>query len=223
MTQLAVRVAFKIRKMVRMLDPDEREFQRIWPLIDSVEGHLVPGQEQWLFNAARALPDGSNIVEIGSFKGRSTCCLAFGCRGSRKKIFAVDSFNGNDWDFPERDFLKEFERNIERRGLSNFVEPTVGLSTAVAKTWKKPIHMLFVDGSHRYEDVLADFEGFFPHVADGGLVAFHDVVDTWPGVYEAWNNVLQHRLTDRGSCSTLAFGRKPAGLAEASSNSSQAG
>jgi predicted O-methyltransferase YrrM len=223
MTQLAVRVAFKIRKMVRMLDPDEREFQRIWPLIDSVEGHLVPGQEQWLFNAARALPDGSNIVEIGSFKGRSTCCLAFGCRGSRKKIFAVDSFNGNDWDFPERDFLKEFQHNLERCGLSNFVEPTVGLSTAVAKTWKKPIHMLFVDGSHRYEDVLADFEGFFPHVADGGLVAFHDVVDTWPGVYEAWNNVLQHRLTDRGSCSTLAFGRKPASLAEASSNSSQAG
>lgn len=223
MTQLAVRVAFKIRKMVRMLNPDEREFQRIWPLIDSVEGHLVSGQEQWLFNAARVLPDGSNIVEIGSFKGRSTCCLAFGCRGSRKKIFAVDSFNGNDWDFPERDFLKEFQHNIDRCGLSNFVEPTVGLSTEVAKTWKKPIHMLFVDGSHRYEDVLADFEGFFPHVADGGLVAFHDVVDTWPGVYEAWNNVLQHRLTDRGSCGSLAFGRKPAGPVEANSNSSQAG
>ncbi len=223
MAQLTVRVAFKVRKILRMLDPEEREFRRIWPLIDSVEGHLVSGQEQWLFRAARALPEGSNIVEIGSFKGRSTCCLGFGCRGSQKKIFAVDSFNGNDWDFPERDFLKEFRHNINRCGLSNFVKPTVGLSTEVAKTWKEPIQMLFVDGSHRYEDVLADFAGFFPFVVDGGLVAFHDVVDTWPGVYDAWNKVLKQKLVNRGSCSTLAFGLKPSGPAPSIPDSSQAG
>lgn len=221
MVQLVERVTFKIRKMARMLNPEEREFRRVWPLIDSVEGHLVPGQEQWLFNAARSLPEGSNIVEIGSFKGRSTCCLGFGCRGSQKKVFAVDSFNGNDWDFADRNFFKEFQSNIERCGLSNVVKPTVGLSTEVAKTWKEPIHMLFVDGSHRYEDVVADFVGFFPYVVRGGLVAFHDVVDTWPGVYEAWDKVLKNKLTNRGSCSSLAFGRKPSSPNPARSTSGQ--
>jgi predicted O-methyltransferase YrrM len=209
MVELKERIAFKMRKMVRLLDPTEREFRRVWPLIDSVEGHLVPGQEQWLFKAARSLPDGANIVEIGSFKGRSTCCLGFGCRGGSKRIFAIDSFNGNDWDFPDRDFLKDFQGNIDRCGLADLVEPTVGLSTEIAKKWNKPIHMLFVDGSHRYQDVLDDFAGFFPFVVDGGLVAFHDVVESWAEVYEAWHKVLRHKLINLGFCSTLAFGQKP--------------
>lgn len=209
MVEIKERLAFKIRQMARMLDPAEREFRRVWPLIEAVEGHLVPGQEQWLFDAARALPEGANIVEIGSFKGRSTCCLGFGCRGMNKRIFAVDSFNGNDWDFPDRDFLEDFRRNVERCGLAQVVEPKVGLSTDIAKTWNKPIHMLFVDGSHRYQDVLDDFDAFFPFVVDGGLVAFHDVVETWNEVLQAWNEVLQYKLINCGFCSTLAFGRKP--------------
>ncbi len=219
MVPLSSRVAYKIRRMVRMLDSKEREFRRVWPLINSVEGHLVPGQEQWLFNAAESLPDGANIVEIGSFKGRSTCCLAFGCRGTKKHIFAVDSFNGNDWDFAERDFFKEFQHNIERCGVGGTVEPVVGLSREVSKGWNTPIQMLFVDGSHRYEDVLADFEGFFPHVTDGGLVAFHDVEEAWPEVHEAWHKVVKDQLTHKGNCGSLAFGRKPPSVAQRHQNS----
>jgi len=181
----------------------------VWPLIDSVEGFLVsPEQERWLFRTARSLPDKANIVEIGSFKGRSTCCLAYGCMNTRKKVFAVDTFDGNSSDFAHRNFLCDFQRNIEERGLGQYVVPIRGLSATIGQFWNKPIHLLFIDGSHAYDDVVADFRNFFPHVVPQGIVAFHDVVDTWPGALKAWRDVASHELCQVGNRSTLAFGRK---------------
>lgn len=208
-TPFATRVALKIQKIARDLDPAEREFRRAWPSIDSVEGLLVEGQEKWLFKTARSLPDPANLVEIGSFKGRSTCCLALGCRGTRKRVFAIDPFDRNDWDSRQQSVLQEFKQNIERCGISGYVEPTVGLSSEVAKGWNKPIHFLFIDGSHRHEDVMADFDDFLPHVLPGGIIALHDVCEGLPGVFRAWHETIKHQLTDIGYCTTIGYGRKP--------------
>jgi predicted O-methyltransferase YrrM len=179
-----------------------------------LEGWLYATEGKWLFETARSLPGHSNLVEIGSFKGRSTCCLAFGCRGSNKRIFAIDSFDGGA-DLPKGDSFADFSRNVSRLGLSEYVEPVVGLSAEVAKTWGKPIHFLFIDGSHFYEDVLLDFTGFFPHVVPGGMVAFHDVIVGFPGVLRAWNEIFKHELSEVGHCESIAYGRKPEAKAEA--------
>ncbi len=201
------------RAILRRVSPAEREFQRVWPLIDSVEGYLVsPQQEQWLFRTARALPEGANIVEVGSFKGRSTCSLGFGCRGARKRVFAVDTFEGNEVDFSQRGFFAVFWGNVERCALTDYVTPVRGQSVEVAKAWDKPIHFLFIDGSHQFADVLADFRGFFPHVVPGGIVALHDLHETWPGPRRAWEECIRYELAEVGYCSTLGYGRKPAGV-----------
>jgi len=207
------RIKLKLKRIYRDLTGPaiEREWRRAWPLVDSVPGYLFEGQEQWLFEAAYSLPGPANIVEIGSFRGRSTCALASGCRGTEKRVFAIDTFDGNDCDFPARNFLDEFSGNVKRCGLSEYVVPMVGVSREIARTWSEPISLLFIDGSHKHEDVLADFDGFFPHVVPGGMVAFHDVCDDWPGVLQAWNDTAKQRLTDVGKVLSLAFGRKPAG------------
>lgn len=198
------------RWIYRQVASSERAFTKIWPVVNSVEGFLVsPIQERWFFETALSLPDGANIVEIGSFKGRSTCCLAFGCKGTSKKCFAVDTFRGNSSDFKHEPYFDKFWSNIQKIGLSSYVTPVQGLSSEVAKTWSKPIHLLYIDGSHQYDDVLADFEGFFPHVVEGGIVAFHDVIETWPGPLRVWREVAAPLLKEKGICSTLAFGRKP--------------
>ena len=211
-TPLTTRVRLKIERIARALNPAHREFRRVWPLIDAIEGWLSPIEGAWLFHAARSLPRDANIVEIGSFKGRSTCCLALGCRGSRRRVFGIDTFDGGP-DLPRTSSLADLRCNLERCGVSAYVEPIVERSVAVARTWRKPIHLLFIDGSHSYEDVLADFLGFFPYVVSGGIVALHDVRDviypqSWPGVARAWTEI-ESQLTGIGYSDTLGCGRKP--------------
>ena len=208
---IATRVKLKIKKVASELSktPAEREFDQNWPVIDSIEGWLPRDEAFWLFNAARSVPELTNLVEIGSYKGRSTCCLALGCRNTKKRVFAIDSFDGGP-DLPKANSLPDFSGNLRRCGLANYVEPIVGLSTDVAKTWDKPVNFLFIDGSHAYEDVLADFAGFFPHVVSGGMVAFHDVKnENWPGVNRAWKAKIERQLIRVDYCGTIGYGYKP--------------
>lgn len=165
------------------------------------------------------LPDGATVVEIGSYKGRSTCCFGFGCRRSRKHIYAIDTF-GTDpgfWegDWCKGDFLPVFKRNIDQCSLSEYVTPIRGSSLEIVKNWNQPIDLLFIDGCHEYEHVLAEFLLFSVHVKKGGIIAFHDVKNGdnttgWEGPLRVWNEIAMPNLINTGRCSNIAFGTKPA-------------
>jgi len=196
----------KVKRIVIGLDPTVREFRRVWPLVDSIEGWLLESEGEWLFRAVRSLPRGANVVEIGSYKGRSTICLALGCRGGQKRLYTIDCFDGGP-DLPKVDSLPTLTVNLERTGLSEDVEILAGLSADVSSKWNKPIHLLYIDGSHSYVDVAADYFGFFPHIVPGGIVAFHDVSENWPGVLKLWSEI-KSQLANTGHCEGLGYGQK---------------
>ncbi len=183
-------------------------------MIDQIDGLLVPGQEKVLYDLAAQLKAGSTIVEIGSFRGRSTACFGFGRRDESIRIYAIDTFEGNGKDFirgvqfKNKQFKTDFEQNISRLKLKNVIL-VQGYSNEVGKTWRKKIDLLFIDGSHLYEDVKADFELFFPWVKPGGMVLFHDVDPAFPGVLKVWNELAKDRLSRLGKFQTLSFGTKP--------------
>lgn len=56
-----------------------------------------------------------------------------------------------------------------------------------------PVDFLFIDGDHRYEGVSQDFTMYAPLVRPGGLVVFHDIVETLPHLnchsHRFWNEV----------------------------------
>lgn len=190
-----------------MLDWNEIE-QRI----ERIEGLLIPGyiQEKWLFETAQDLPDGASILEIGSYKGRSTCCLGFGCLGTNKHVYSIDTFCGNDTDFiRDHSFYEEWLLSIASCGLLDYITPLTGFSSAFYGKWTKPIHLLFMDGSHQQRDVINDFEAFFPHVVSGGIVSLHDVTEGWPGPYEAWHRHISSHLRCVAYCRSIGFGLKP--------------
>jgi predicted O-methyltransferase YrrM len=209
-TPFTTRVILKIKRTVRELSPAEKEFGQMWPRIDAIEGWLLNSEGKWLYRRALSMPDGANLVEIGSFKGRSTCCLAFACQGTNKRVFALDAFDGGP-DLPPYDSFEEFQQNIKRLELSDYIEPVRGISWEIAKTWNKPIDFLFIDGSHIHEHVLADFTSFFPHVVPGGIISFHDVHEDHPGVLKAWHETCKPKLTHIGYCDTIGYGRKAEG------------
>jgi MMP 1-O-methyltransferase len=143
---------------------------RVKPLIAGIPGWLTDEEGEALYDLARSCRGDGVIVEIGSWKGKSTVCLGLGSRaGSSVPIYAID---------PHADYrFGDFKTNIERAGIAELVRPIASLSQPAADTFDQPIELLFVDGSHEYDLVLEDFEKWVPKVVEGGWVAFHDT--TW--------------------------------------------
>jgi MMP 1-O-methyltransferase len=143
---------------------------RVKPLIADVPGWLTDEEGEALYDLARACTGKGVIVEIGSWKGKSTICLGLGSRaGASVPVYAID---------PHADYrFGDFKTNVERAGIDDLVRPIASLSQPAADDFEEPIELLFVDGSHEYELVLEDFEKWVPKVVEGGWVAFHDT--TW--------------------------------------------
>jgi len=147
------------------------DFQtRVKPLIADIPGWLTDEEGEALYELARSCRGDGAIVEIGSWKGKSTVCLGLGSQAGRSvPIYAID---------PHADYrFGDFKTNVERAGIAELVRPVASLSQPAADTFDEPIELLFVDGSHEYDLVLEDFEKWVPKVVDGGWVAFHDT--TW--------------------------------------------
>jgi MMP 1-O-methyltransferase len=140
------------------------------PLIADVPGWLTDEEGEALYELARGCTARGAIVEIGSWKGKSTICLGLGSRaGNGVRIFAID---------PHTDYrFGDFTRNIERAGIADLVTPIAALSQPAADDFHEAIELLFVDGSHEESLVREDFDKWVPKVLEGGWVAFHDT--TW--------------------------------------------
>jgi predicted O-methyltransferase YrrM len=139
-----------------------------------VEGWLSEAQGRALFDAAAAATGAGVIVEIGSWKGRSTTWLASGARLAGQRVYAIDPHRGSRED-PAADTLREFHVNLARNGLADVVEPMVMSSEEAAARIPGPIELLFIDGDHSYEGVRRDAELWLPRLMNGGIVMFHDV------------------------------------------------
>jgi predicted O-methyltransferase YrrM len=147
------------------------------PLAASIEGWLSDAQGCALFRAASATTGKGFIVEIGSWKGRSTAWLAAGARLAAARVYAVDPHIGSRED-PEATTLAAFRANLTDAGLADVVEPLVMTSAKAARMLDGPVELLFIDGDHSYEAVRLDADLWLPKLVEGGIVMFHDVSTT---------------------------------------------
>jgi hypothetical protein len=58
--------------------------------------------------------------------------------------------------------------------LEDNVEIIKGYFNKVSDSWDKPIDILHIDGRHDYESVKEDFENWYRHLSDDGVIVFHD-------------------------------------------------
>ena len=123
------------------------------------------------------MPNGV-IVEIGSFKGKSTVCLAKGSSaGARVEVHAIDPHVGTleqRLSLGGGSSLDDLRRNVKTAGVDHLVVPIVMRSEVVGREWRKPISFLWIDGDHSYAAARRDFELFLPWVVEGSTIAFHD-------------------------------------------------
>lgn len=140
--------------------------------------------------AAEAAALGLPLLEVGTYCGRSTILLADAARAAGVTALTVDHHRGSEeqqpgWEYhdptvvdPEvgrMDTLPTFRRTLHAAGLEEHVVALVGRSPQVAGVWGGRLGLVFIDGGHTDEHANGDYEGWAPHVAEGGLLVIHDV------------------------------------------------
>ncbi|MEW2114635.1 class I SAM-dependent methyltransferase [Streptomyces sp. NPDC005474] len=158
---------------------------------EAAKGFMPAREGLALYSAAvEAGALGLPLLEVGTYCGRSTVLLADAARAAGVTAVTVDHHRGSEeqqpgWDYhdPETvdpelgvmDTLPLFRRTLNTAGLEDHVVAVVGRSPQVARIWNSPLGLVFIDGGHTDEHATADYEGWAPHIAPGGLLLIHDV------------------------------------------------
>jgi MMP 1-O-methyltransferase len=157
-----------------------------------IPGMLTAHEVDCLFQLGQVNHCEGVIVEIGSWKGKSTVALARGAAAAhQEKIYAVDPHAVQPEEGYLEDTRAEFLVNIKKSGVESQVVPMIMTSEEAAGGWNKPIRLLWIDGDHRYEPAQMDFKLWEPFVVEGGIIAMHDTIRKKGPKRVLWENVFR--------------------------------
>lgn len=145
-----------------------------------IDGWMSPAELYWLENIAQRM---DSIIEVGSWKGRSTVCLASNC----DDVTAVDHFQGDpanpDTEGQAEAIKKEFLKNT--KGLN---VKLMELPSAEAAEIAPMVDFVFLDGAHDYDSVITDCIKWTAKAKL--LIAGHDYIepDVKRAVHELWGD-----------------------------------
>ena len=158
----------------------------------AAKGFMPEDEGLFLHRIAREhLPHGPGL-EVGSYCGKSAIYLGAAAREARSTVFTVDHHRGSEenqagWEhhdptlvddeFGRMDTLPTFRKTVARAGLEDEVVAVVGRSTTVARHWRTPLSLLFIDGGHAEVHAQNDYSGFAHWLVPGGALVIHDVFE----------------------------------------------
>jgi predicted O-methyltransferase YrrM len=131
--------------------------------------------------------DGSVLVEVGSWRGKSACFMAVEIINSGKNIsfYCID-----DWS--QGDTMNAF--------LTNTAPVKDNINLIVSKSWDaaflfedNSIDFCFIDASHDYDSKVKDIKAFLPKMKPDGFLCGHDYtpeMDGYNRTYDAVNDTI---------------------------------
>jgi predicted O-methyltransferase YrrM len=163
---------------------------RLFELAERVAGFMPADEGRALYDAAIGYFDHGVGVEIGTYCGKSTVLLGAAAMSRDSVLYTVDHHHGSEehqpgWEYHDAslvdevtgrfDTLPAFRRTLDAAGLDDNVVAVVGKSAVVARGWRTPLQLLFIDGGHTEAAARQDFDGWAPWVTVGGVLIIHDV------------------------------------------------
>ena len=149
--------------------------------LEGVDGWLSDDQAQALYDLAAECRAGERIVEIGSFRGRSTIVIASAAPDGAE-VIAIDPHAGNDrgpqeisgYETEAEQDRLAFEHNLSGAGVRDRVRHVRAPSLEAHGAVDDPIRLLYIDAAHRFAPARADIRDWGRRLADGGVLAIHD-------------------------------------------------
>lgn len=158
---------------------------------NDIPGWMTVREQNWLYEHAKQM---NSIIEIGSWKGKSTHALCCGVNGT---VTAIDHFIGTEDDEYRstvyRGAFKEVDEGIDiyeifkhNTRMFNNLDVIKMSSQAAFRNYGNQLtaDMIFIDGGHEYAEIMADLEAYAPLARK--LICGHDYINM-PDVQKAVN------------------------------------
>jgi predicted O-methyltransferase YrrM len=175
----------------------------------AAKGFMPEDEGALLHRTALAHLGDGPALEIGTYCGKSAIWLGAAARATGSTVFTLDHHRGSEenqagWEHHDASLVDEesglmdtlpvFRRTVARAGLEDDVVAIVGRSTTVARHWRTPVALLFIDGGHAEEHAQNDYTGFARWVQPGGVLVIHDVFerpeDGGQAPYHVWKRAV---------------------------------
>jgi MMP 1-O-methyltransferase len=163
---------------------------QLFALADHVAGFMPDDEGRALYDAATRYLDHGIAVEIGTYCGKSTLLLGAAAEGADSVVYTIDHHHGSEehqpgWEYHDAslvdeatgrfDTLPSLRHTLDAAGLDDHVVAVVGKSSVVARGWRAPLQLLFIDGGHSEATAQQDFDGWAKWVGLAGALIIHDV------------------------------------------------
>lgn len=124
----------------------------------------------------RESKSGDQIVEVGTWFGKSTCYLTSRAKMSGKplKIFAVDNFKKNLSVLKQnsKSIYSEFIQNMTKAGVIDIITVLPIESTVAAHNFSnESLSTVLLNNNQNYEQILSELKAWYPKVKKGGIIA----------------------------------------------------
>ena len=164
----------------------------------SVQGWLSKTEGEWLSKVC----GGKTVLEVGSFYGRSTICIA----QTARRVVSVDTHAG-DSNTGTANTFETFRKNLVQHKVHMKVDAKVGdFQTVGPKLPRQAYDVIFIDACHEYDAVKLDIATAEPLLKPGGIWAFHDYKAPYhPGVRRAVDEFLRRKNHHRWTADTILF------------------
>ena len=132
-----------------------------------------------------------NILEIGTYTGGSLYAWARHFQSCRK-IISIDmpmGLRARSCAHTNIKFFRLFDRTKQLYFLreDSHSDRTVNMVSEILGP--EPVDFLFIDGDHSYNGVKQDFDNYRQFMRPGGIVAFHDIVNSKCDVSKFWAEI----------------------------------
>lgn len=195
----------------------------LWKSFNETPGFMPQDEARALYAAALSATAIGDLVEIGTYQGKSAILLAAAARAGGRMLLTVDHHRGSEehqpgWDYHDPglvdpavgliDTLPLARRALALAGVEDSVLLLVGRSAEVARRWPGAAGFVFIDGGHTDEAARADYEGWAPKLLPGGLLAIHDVfpdpADGGQAPYRIYRRAVESdEFTEAGGAGSL--------------------